>query len=63
MTEAYETGLFLTTLTGMGSRRLVEGFPIHPNVIKGLPTGQAVVIHQGLGVARNVGLVPMPRGP
>jgi hypothetical protein len=30
--------------TGLGSKREVEEFRIHPNTIKELPTGQAVLI-------------------
>ena len=47
--------------TGLGTRREAEEYLVHPNVIKGLLNGQAVVIHKGGGFASVVDLVPMPR--
>ncbi len=48
--------------TGRGTRRLVEQFVVDPNVIKGLPTGDAVVItKQPTATARTVRVGPPRR--
>jgi conjugal transfer pilus assembly protein TraD len=51
--------------TGAGTRRQVERFVIHPNVIKTLPTGEAVLITKlPRAQARTVRVLPPPaRGP
>ncbi len=43
-TEQVEMSLFATGRTGMGTDREVEAYVVHPNLIKSLPTGQAVVV-------------------
>ncbi|MBV9001220.1 MAG: DUF853 family protein [Solirubrobacterales bacterium] len=49
--------------TTLGSRREVEEFRIHPNVIKDLPTGRAVLITKTpVAAAGIVQVVPGPRG-
>ena len=46
-----------------GSRRLVERFVVHPNVIKSLPTGQAVMITKTpVAQATRLRVLPLPRG-
>jgi hypothetical protein len=48
--------------TGRGTRRLTEKFIIHPNKIKTLRTGEAVIISKiGGSRARTVRVTP-PRG-
>jgi hypothetical protein len=51
--------------TGRGTRRLTEKFIIHPNKIKALPTGEAVIISKiGGARARTVRVTPPRRdGP
>jgi len=51
MTEQIEQGLLMTSRTGLGSRREVEKFPVHPNEIKSLNNGEAIVVHKARGVA------------
>ena len=47
--------------TGAGTRRQVERFVIHPNVIKSLPTGEAVLITKlPRAQARTVRVLPPP---
>ncbi len=49
-THQYETSfLFGRLLTGLGTIKNEEQFVVHPNNIKRLKTGQAVVIHKGEG--------------
>jgi hypothetical protein len=49
--------------TGMGTMRDVEEFRIHPNTIKDLPTGRAVLITKIPSAnARIARVVPGPRG-
>src|SRR5439155_14875618 len=49
--------------TGRGTRRLTEKFIVHPNQIKTLRTGEAVVISKiGGSPARTVRVTP-PRAP
>ncbi len=62
-TEQIEKGMLFTAGTGRGSRREVEEYVVHPNHIKSLGMGQAVVINKGAGIASLVDLVPMPRPP
>ncbi len=50
------------TKTGMGTMREVEEFRIHPNTIKELPTGRAVLITKiPRAQARVVQVIPGPR--
>jgi conjugal transfer pilus assembly protein TraD len=48
-TEQTEAGWLGTRHSGKGSRRRGEEFRIHPNQIKQLKTGQAVVLTPGAG--------------
>jgi len=56
-------GFIIESRTGRGSRREVEEYVVHPNLIKSLGTGQAVMVHKGLGIAGVLELAPMPRVP
>jgi hypothetical protein len=43
-TERVEQHLMASHFTGQASERDVEEFNVHPNIIKGLPTGEAAVV-------------------
>jgi type IV secretory pathway TraG/TraD family ATPase VirD4 len=50
--------------SGRGTRRLAERYIVHPNEIKSLPTGEAVVISKIRGTRpRTVRITPPPRRP
>ena len=50
--------------TGLGTIKEVEEFRIHPNVIKELPTGRAILITKNpTAQARIVQVIPRPRQP
>ena len=61
--ETHQTaGRWLGYDTGRGTRRQVEQFVIHPNVIKSLPTGDAVVISKTPRMRARAIHVSPPRG-
>jgi conjugal transfer pilus assembly protein TraD len=64
--ETHQTGgrMFARYDTGRGTRRQVEHFALHPNAIKELRTGEAVLItKQPAARAQTVRVGPPPRAP